>query len=277
MRDFGCPSNPSGRLRDACTASRPTISSPPGVTHTAEGSSGVSPNSSGAVRPSSSPTIATVDEVPKSIPRVTMAGSYHSRASTIDTSRRPAPGASVRAKLLGPTRCGEGVRPAEPAGPDARAGAGTSSRQPPELNWRVALTHKEIFERYMYAGAITRNPDAIAAMFTEDGVYDSPLAPDGHPLRHLVGRDAIRTGTRTYHQQPTYQAAMNLERSAYVLHDTQDPDVFIAEIDVAFDEADGRRTTMSLVQIFRLRDGQIALFRDYFSELPSAVPDGHSS
>jgi ketosteroid isomerase-like protein len=128
----------------------------------------------------------------------------------------------------------------------------------------------------MYAGAITRNPDAIAAMFTEDGVYDSPLAPDGHPLRHLVGRDAIRTGTRTYHQQPTYQAAMNLERSAYVLHDTQDPDVFIAEIDVAFDEADGRRTTMSLVQIFRLRDGQIALFRDYFSELPSAVPDGHS-
>ena len=29
-------------------------------------------------------------------------------------------------------------------------------------------THKEIFERYLYAGAITRNPDAIAALFTED-------------------------------------------------------------------------------------------------------------
>ncbi|MFC6083019.1 nuclear transport factor 2 family protein [Sphaerisporangium aureirubrum] len=129
----------------------------------------------------------------------------------------------------------------------------------------------------MYAGAITRNPEAIAAMFTEDGVYDSPLVPDGHPLRHLVGRDAIRTGTGVYHRQPAYQAAVNLERSAYTLHDTSDPDVFIAEIDVAFDEADGRRTTMSLVQIFRLRDGQIAMLRDYFSEVPSAAYDGGSS
>lgn len=68
----------------------------------------------------------------------------------------------------------------------------------------------------------------VAAMFTEDGVYDSPLAPDGHALRRLVGRDAIRTGTRLYHQQPTYQGTMNVERSAYVLHDTAEPDVFIA-------------------------------------------------
>jgi uncharacterized protein len=142
----------------------------------------------------------------------------------------------------------------------------------------VDLTHKEIFERYVYAGAITRNPDAIAAMFTEDGVYDAPLVPDGHPLhRRLVGRDAIRTGISVYHQRPAYPGTMNLERSASVLHDTADPDVFMAEIDVAFDEADGRRTTMSLVQIFRLRDGQIAMLRDYFSELPSVVSDGRSS
>jgi uncharacterized protein len=132
------------------------------------------------------------------------------------------------------------------------------------LNLRVDLTHKEIFERYVYAGAITRNPDAIAALFTEDGVYDAPLVPDGHPLHRLVGRDAIRAGTSAYHRQPTDQGTMNLERSAYVLHDTADPDVFIAEIDVAFDQADGRPTTMSLVQIFRLRDGQIATLRDYF-------------
>jgi ketosteroid isomerase-like protein len=141
----------------------------------------------------------------------------------------------------------------------------------------VDLTHKEVFERYVYAGAITRNPDAIAALFTEDGVLESPLAPDGHPLRHLVGRDAIRAGTSRYHQQPAHQGTMNLERSAYVLHDTPDPGVFIAEIDVAFDEADGRRTTMSLVQIFRLRDGQIAMLRDYFTELPSAASGDQSS
>ena len=141
----------------------------------------------------------------------------------------------------------------------------------------MALTHKEIFDQYIYAGAITRNPDAIAAMFTEDGVYDSPLVPDDHPLRHLVGREAIRTGTSAYHQRPTYPGAMNLERSASVLHDTANPDVFIAEIDVVFDEADGRRTTMSLVQIFRVRDGQIAMLRDYFAERPSVASDGSSS
>jgi ketosteroid isomerase-like protein len=141
----------------------------------------------------------------------------------------------------------------------------------------VALTHREIFERYTYAGAITRNPDAIAAMFTEDGVFEAPLVPDRHPLRRLVGRDAIRTGTSVYHQLPTYQGTVNLERSGYVLHDTPDPDVFIAEVDVAFDEADGRRTTMSLVRIFRLRDGQIAMLRDYFTELPSAASDAHGS
>ena len=137
----------------------------------------------------------------------------------------------------------------------------------------VALTHEAVFQRYLYAGAITRDPDAVAALFTDDGVYDAPLAPGGHPLhRRLIGRDAIRAGIGVYHQQPTYQGTPNLERSRYVLHDTLDPGVFIVEIDVAFDEADGQQTTMSLVQIFRIRDGQIAMLRDYFTELPSSRP-----
>jgi ketosteroid isomerase-like protein len=141
----------------------------------------------------------------------------------------------------------------------------------------VGLTHKEIFERYVYAGAISRNPDAVAAMFAEDGVSEAPLAPDGHPLRSLVGRDAIRTGVSRYHQHLSSPGTMNPQRSTYVLHDTADPDVFIAEIDVAFDQADGLQTTMSLVQIFRLRGGQIAVLRDYFAEPPSVACDGNSS
>lgn len=72
-----------------------------------------------------------------------------------------------------------------------------------------------------------------------------------------------------YHQQLTNPGAVNGDRSAFILHDTADPDIFITEIDVALDTADGQRVTMSLVQIFRLRDGQIAMLRDYFAELPS--------
>lgn len=146
-----------------------------------------------------------------------------------------------------------------------------------ELDRRVALTHKQVFDQYVVAGAITRNPDAIAAMFTEDGVFEAPLVFDGHPLRRLVGRDAIRTGMSVYHQQPIDHGTMNLARSAYSLHDTPDPDVFIAEIDVAFDEADGRRTTVSQVKIFRVRDGQIAMLRDYFAELPPTASGPHGA
>ncbi|MEU7615818.1 nuclear transport factor 2 family protein [Micromonospora rifamycinica] len=135
--------------------------------------------------------------------------------------------------------------------------------------------HQEIFERYVYAGAVTRDPDAVAAMFTEDGVYDAPLAPDGHPLHgRLVGREAIRSGLRRYHRQPTHLGTVHPEESGYLLHDTPDPDVFIAEVDVAFEGADGSRTTMSLVQIFRLRAGRIAVLRDYFTEQPSDAADG---
>jgi ketosteroid isomerase-like protein len=130
----------------------------------------------------------------------------------------------------------------------------------------VASTHQEIFQRYLHAGAITRNPDAIAALFTEDGVYDAPLVPPEHPLHRLVGRAAIRAGTAAYHQRPADAGTMNRADSTSVLHDTTDPDVFMAEIDVVFDEADGTRTTRSLLWVFRLRDGQIARLRDYFTE-----------
>ncbi|WP_051796954.1 nuclear transport factor 2 family protein [Catenuloplanes japonicus] len=133
------------------------------------------------------------------------------------------------------------------------------------------LTHKEVFERYLYAGAITRNPEAIAAMFTDDGVYESPLVPDDHPLRRLTGREEIRAGTALFHQRPAPPGVMNAERSAVVLHDTADPDVFMAEIDVAFDQEGGGRTTMSLLQLFRLRGGEIAMLRDYFSDVGGEV------
>jgi limonene-1,2-epoxide hydrolase len=49
-----------------------------------------------------------------------------------------------------------------------------------------------------------------------------------------------------------------------VVHATVDPSVFIVEIDTVLTGPAGT-TTMSLVQIFRIRDGQIAMLRDYFA------------
>lgn len=119
--------------------------------------------------------------------------------------------------------------------------------------------HREIFQRYIYAGAISRDPAAVAALFTEDGVYETPLGG-----RRFAGRDAVRQGIAEVQEAAVNPGTMNAERSGHVLHETADPDVFVAEIDAAFDTEDGGRVTMSLVQIFRLRDGQIARLRDYF-------------
>jgi uncharacterized protein len=101
----------------------------------------------------------------------------------------------------------------------------------------VLVAHRKIFERYMYVGAITRNPDAIAAVLTKDGVYRAPLVPTA--VRCGAWWAAMRSGPEPAcitSNRPTYPGTLNLERFAYVLHDTPDPDVLIAEIAVAFDQ-----------------------------------------
>lgn len=130
----------------------------------------------------------------------------------------------------------------------------------------MAPTHRDILEQYISAGAIRHDTEAVAELFTEDGVFEAPLVPAGHPLpRRLAGRAAIRDGMGAYHRYATYEGTVDVARSRYVLHDTADPGVFIAEIDTVLVSPQGERVTMSLVRIFRVRDGRIALLRDYFA------------
>jgi ketosteroid isomerase-like protein len=128
----------------------------------------------------------------------------------------------------------------------------------------VSPTPQEIFERWIWYG-MSRDAGAQAEMFTADGVYEAPLVlADSVFPRRLEGREEIRTGLAAMHQRlAQVDLAVNVAESRYVLHTTADPDVFIAEIDTALDVA-GEAATMSLVHIFRLRDGKIALMRDYF-------------
>ncbi|AUY53163.1 nuclear transport factor 2 family protein [Streptomyces sp. CB01881] len=130
----------------------------------------------------------------------------------------------------------------------------------------MSRTPQEIFERYVHAGPMTRDADALAETFTEDGVFEAPLVPAGADFpRRLVGREEIRRAMAAhYGGQAADDRVPNVEKSAYVLHTTSDPDVFIAEIDTVFD-GDGEDVAVSLVQIFRIRDGRIAHLRDYFA------------
>lgn len=123
-------------------------------------------------------------------------------------------------------------------------------------------THQQIFESYVSAGAFRRDAAAVAELFTADGVYEAPLLPPGFPLpSRMHGRAEIREGVGAYHRALAFQGEVDVARSGFVLHDTADPDVFIVEIDTALKG----RPTMSLVQIFRVRDGLIASLRDYFA------------
>ncbi|MFC9843807.1 nuclear transport factor 2 family protein [Streptomyces sp. NPDC060223] len=130
----------------------------------------------------------------------------------------------------------------------------------------MSRTPQQIFESYIYAGTITRNADALAESFTEDGVFEAPLMPAEAAFpRRLAGREEIRRAMAAYYEQPVKDGRTpNLEKSGYVLHTTSNPDVFIAEIDTVFD-GDGEETAVSLVQIFRIREGKIARLRDYFA------------
>jgi ketosteroid isomerase-like protein len=121
---------------------------------------------------------------------------------------------------------------------------------------------REIFGRYVHAGALSRDADALAELFTEDGVLEAPLVPAGHPFpRLMVGRETIRKCMAEYYRRPAgAPGTVDTAKSSFVLHDTADPDVFIAEIDTVVDGE-----AMSLVQIVRLRDGKIARLRDYFA------------
>lgn len=124
------------------------------------------------------------------------------------------------------------------------------------------MTPQEIFERHVRAG-MTRDAEAQAGLYTPDGVFEAPLMPEGtgYP-RRLEGRAALRDGFAEMHRRAAAdQRVVDFARSRYVLHTTADPDVFIVELDTAFVDAE----PMALVQIFRLRDGEIALMRDYFS------------
>jgi ketosteroid isomerase-like protein len=126
----------------------------------------------------------------------------------------------------------------------------------------MTATPRELFEKFTYYGLI-HDGDGQADLFATDGVMEWPFAPTGVP-RRTVGREAIRDLLLRLHEGAKEDPVIINEGEAkLVLHETGDPQVAIAEIDVKVTKAEGV-TERSLVQIYRVREGQIAWLRDYF-------------
>jgi uncharacterized protein len=102
--------------------------------------------------------------------------------------------------------------------------------------------------------------DGFADLFAPDGAIEFPFqGPPGMPAR-VTGREAVREYTRRVLALP-----LRLEEFEEAeLYQTQDPEVVIVETRTkATVTTTGQRFTATSLQIFRIREGQIVLFRDF--------------
>jgi uncharacterized protein len=109
---------------------------------------------------------------------------------------------------------------------------------------------------------LTLNGDAagLADLFAPDAVIEAPFAGhSGMPAR-LAGREAIREYSRQVMASP-----LRLEDYEVAeLYQTQDPEVVIVEMRTKGTvTTTGRPFTATSIQILRIREGHIVLFRDF--------------
>ena len=101
--------------------------------------------------------------------------------------------------------------------------------------------------------------DGYADLFAPDGVIESPFAPPGAPSR-LEGREAIREYSRHVVASPVRLEDFEVAE----LYQTQDPEVVIVEMRAkATLTTTGRSFAATSIQILRIREGHIVLFRDF--------------
>jgi len=106
---------------------------------------------------------------------------------------------------------------------------------------------------------LSGDADGFADLFAPDGVIESPFAPPGVPSR-LEGREAIREYSRHVMASPLRFEDFEVAE----LYQTQDPEVVIAEMRATGTlTTTGQSFTATSIQILRIREGHIVLFRDF--------------
>ncbi len=106
---------------------------------------------------------------------------------------------------------------------------------------------------------LNQDTEGFADLFAPEAVIEIPFAGHGVPLR-LEGQQAIRDFSR--------RAAVSSWRISHLeeiaVYETGDPEVLIVELLAkGVITATGRTFTTTSIQVFRIREGKILLFRDY--------------
>lgn len=115
---------------------------------------------------------------------------------------------------------------------------------------------------------LNRDADGFADLFAPEGVIEMPFTgPPGEPMR-LAGRETIRAFSR---QVVTSHLRID-DFEVTELYQTEDPEVVVVETRTKGTlTSTGRSFTATSIQVFRIADGQIVLFRDYAD--PRAVEE----
>lgn len=102
--------------------------------------------------------------------------------------------------------------------------------------------------------------DGFADLFALDGVIEAPFTgPPGATMR-LEGREAIREYSRRVMASPLRLDDFEVAE----VYQTQDPEVVVVEMRTRGTlTATGRSFVATSIQVLRIRDGQIVLFRDF--------------
>jgi uncharacterized protein len=106
---------------------------------------------------------------------------------------------------------------------------------------------------------LSGDADGFADLFAPDAMIEAPFAPPGAPAR-LEGREAIRAYARHVLASPLRLEDFEVAE----LYQTQDPEVVVVEMRTKGTVATtGRPFAATSIQVLRIRDGQIVLFRDF--------------
>jgi uncharacterized protein len=124
----------------------------------------------------------------------------------------------------------------------------------------------DVFQRAKQL-ALAKDLNSFADLFAADGVHEAPFAPPGVP-RRIEGREALRA----YFAQISETPLKHDEFRSMTVYQTTDPEVIVAEYDAhGVVTSTGQTYELRYLQVIRVRDGQIVLWRDYTN--PLAVAD----
>ncbi len=114
----------------------------------------------------------------------------------------------------------------------------------------MSTTNQDIIRRFLYLWA-TREPDAMVALFAEDGVYDN--VPNRQPME---GREAIRQWLGFCFEHLT---RIDVE----ILHMASDGEWTLSERLDTHVMGD-KHMPLPVMNACRIVDGEIVMFRDYY-------------